>query len=504
MTHPPGSQRIYGTADTADTFDPRRFALLEQIARGDALPELLAAVVRFIEEQAPGMVGSIVLIEEGRIRAAIGDSLPAAYRDALVGLPIGPRAGSCGTAAFRGRRVVVEDIEIDDLWADYRDLVRPYGLRACWSSPIHLPECGVVGTFAMYYSEPRAPTDTEIRWIDEATCLAAVAIRRDRASRSLRESEARARQLARLYAVSSGVNEAIVRTRDPAALCDTACGLVVDHGFARLAWIGVGDESGRLRPVARAGADMGYVDAIVLDLNDSRTSRGPAAQAFLTGAFVAINDVEADPDFFWKEAALSRGLRSCAAFPIAPGGRPTGVFAIYTDRPGCFGDEELRILTVLAADISFALESIAGENERRRLQRTLEASEARLRAVIEHTPNVAIQWYDSLARVLFCNRASRRMFGWTEGCELGKTLDQLNFPPHEAERFAEAVALVRETGGPAGPMEFHFAHPDGGEGVLLSTVFEIPLAGEEFCCACMDVDLTAHRRLEEAARIDEK
>src|SRR5204862_1242192 len=116
LTHAPGSQRIYGTADTADTFDPRRFALLEQIARGDALPELLAAVVRFIEEQAPAMLGSIVLIEDDRICAAMGDSLPAAYRDSLVGLAIGPRAGSCGTAAFRGQRVVVEDIETSDLW----------------------------------------------------------------------------------------------------------------------------------------------------------------------------------------------------------------------------------------------------------------------------------------------------------------------------------------------------------------------------------------------------
>jgi PAS domain S-box-containing protein len=504
LTHPPDSQRIYRTADTADTFDPRRFALLEQIARGDALPELLAAVVRFIEERAPAMLGSIVLIEDGCIRAAMGDRLPAAYRDALVGLPIGPSAGSCGTAAFRGQRVVVEDIDTDDLWADYRDLVRPYGLRACWSNPIHLPESGVVGTFAMYYSERRSPTDAEIRLIDEATCLAAVAIRRDRASRSLRESEARARQLARLYAVSSGVNEAIVRTRDPAALFDTACRLVVDHGFARLAWIGIREESGLLRPVARAGVDMGYVDGIVLDLNDAQTNRGPSERAFHTGAFAATNDIEADPDFFWKEEALERGLRSCGAFPIAPGGRPTGVFAVYAEQRGCFGDEELRVLTALAADISFALESIAGEDERRRLQRTLEASEARLRAVIEHTPNVAIQWYDSRARVLFSNRASRRMFGWTEGCELGKTLDQLNFPPGEAVRFAEAVALVRETGRPAGPIEFRFGHPVGGEGVLLSTIFEIPLAGEEFCCARMDVDLTEHRRLEEAARIEEK
>ena len=157
------------TSLTPDTSDARRFLLLERIATGDALPELLASVVRFIEEQSPGMIGSIVLVDNGRIRTVVGDNLPAAYRQALVGLPIGPRAGSCGTAAFTGERVIAEDVETSEFWVDYRHLVCPHGLRACWSSPVRLPEKGVVGTFAMYYRDVRSPTPAEIRWIDEAT-----------------------------------------------------------------------------------------------------------------------------------------------------------------------------------------------------------------------------------------------------------------------------------------------------------------------------------------------
>ncbi|MGE0445351.1 MAG: ATP-binding protein [Vicinamibacterales bacterium] len=312
----------------------------------------------------------------------------------------------------------------------------------------------------------------------------------------LRESEALARRLTRLYAMSSGINEAIVRLRDEASLYTAACELAVRHGFARLAWVGLLDGEGRLRPVARAGDDTGYIDLIVLDLNDTRMNRGPSGQAFTSGTAGISNDIASDPDFFWKEEALQRGLRACAAFPIAPGGVPRGAFALYTDQPGSFGDEEVRVLLALAADISFAIESSATTRERERLQQHLEASEARLRAVVEHTPNVAIQWYDEQARVLFANRASYRLFGWTPGQEVGRTLDELNFPPHEAARFAELVAAVRRTGEPAGPVEFRFTHPEGGEGVLLSTVFEIPLPGEGFRCACMDVDVTAHRRLE--------
>src|SRR5688572_3419823 len=116
---------------TSDRELAEEVEVLQAIASGAALSEALELLVRGIETRSEGMVGSIVLIEDGRIRHALGPSLPAAYTAATDGLPIGPTAGSCGTAAFRGETVIVEDIATDALWADYRQLALAFGLRAC-------------------------------------------------------------------------------------------------------------------------------------------------------------------------------------------------------------------------------------------------------------------------------------------------------------------------------------------------------------------------------------
>ena len=83
--------------------------------------------------------------------------MPDGYLEALQGLTIGAKAGSCGTAMYRGEPVIVVDVETDPLWEDYRDLAARFGFRACWSTPIFSPERKVLGSLAMYYSQPRAP-----------------------------------------------------------------------------------------------------------------------------------------------------------------------------------------------------------------------------------------------------------------------------------------------------------------------------------------------------------
>ena len=94
---------------------------------------------------------------------------PQHYSKAIDGLAIGPRAGSCGTAAFRGEPVEVTDIANDPLWADYKHLALPLGLRACWSSPIKASDGRVLGAFAFYFPRPRGPTALERQIV--ATCL---------------------------------------------------------------------------------------------------------------------------------------------------------------------------------------------------------------------------------------------------------------------------------------------------------------------------------------------
>jgi PAS domain S-box-containing protein len=133
-------------------------------------------------------------------------------------------------------------------------------------------------------------------------------------------------------------------------------------------------------------------------------------------------------------------------------------------------------------------------------------SEQRMRAVIENTPNVCVQWYDRRGRVLFANRISRELFGWSELDAIGKTLDQLNFTAPETDRFMEALNDVANTGRVRGPMEFGFVRPDGSPGTLLSTVFRIssPEADHDYCYVCMDVDLTDYKRAQEKLVANER
>ncbi len=171
--------------------------ILELIATGSALRQTLDALLIFLEQDLPEMLCSVLLLDQdgARLHHGSAPSLPEAYSRAIDGAPIGPSAGSCGTAAYRGEQVVVVDIETDPLWTHYRELARPHRLRACWSTPIFAPEGGVLGTFAMYFRAPRSPTVEHQRVIEIATHIAAIAISKDRRERAARENAERYRLL---------------------------------------------------------------------------------------------------------------------------------------------------------------------------------------------------------------------------------------------------------------------------------------------------------------------
>jgi PAS domain S-box-containing protein len=130
--------------------------ILEMVAKGETLRRILEALCRLAEEHAPDVLASVLLIEDGRLKHGAA-SLPRAYVETIDGVAIGPAVGSCGTAAYFAKQVIVSDIANDPLWVDYRDAALLHSLRACWSTPIMSPEAKVIGTFAMYYREPRSP-----------------------------------------------------------------------------------------------------------------------------------------------------------------------------------------------------------------------------------------------------------------------------------------------------------------------------------------------------------
>ena len=171
--------------------------VLEMVAAGAELQASLSELVLMVEELSSGMLGSILLLDKDGIHLHHGaaPSLPREYVTAIDGKAIGPRAGSCGTAAYRGETVCTQDIATDPLWEEYRAAALPHGLRACWSSPIFDAQQQVLGTFAMYYLQTSLPQKQHLRLIEIVTHTAAIAISRHRAKQALAKSEARFRNV---------------------------------------------------------------------------------------------------------------------------------------------------------------------------------------------------------------------------------------------------------------------------------------------------------------------
>ncbi len=172
--------------------------VLELIASDRPVAEVLECITLAMEDLAQGSIASIVLLApDGRhIRHAAAPHLPESFVRACDGEPIGPAAGSCGTAMFLGKRVIVTDIATDPLWEPYRDLALAHELRACWSTPVTAADGRVLATLALYYRESRAPSDDDLDHIDRFVHLAAIAIERARTLESLRESEEKFQQFA--------------------------------------------------------------------------------------------------------------------------------------------------------------------------------------------------------------------------------------------------------------------------------------------------------------------
>jgi PAS domain S-box-containing protein len=167
--------------------------VLEMIAADAPLADVLTSLVLLMEGQAEGLRCSILLLNrDGKhVRHGAAPNLPEAYVKAVDGAPIGPRNGSCGTAMYTRRPVVVTDVMKDPLWADYRELAQICGLRACWSTPIVSWQGDVLGSFAMYRQETRGPQPEENRLTEIATHIAGIAIDRQRQQEILRERDAR-------------------------------------------------------------------------------------------------------------------------------------------------------------------------------------------------------------------------------------------------------------------------------------------------------------------------
>jgi two-component system, cell cycle sensor histidine kinase and response regulator CckA len=193
------SRNLLGAAEPslAEILAAIDHTVLEMISSGAPLSDVLNVLCQIIEEQFPRTLCCVLVLDpDGKtLRHAAAPSLPLTYTKAIDGLEIGPDVCSRGTAVYREEPVIVSDISSDPLWSEYRGVALGHGLRACSSAPIRSKRGKVLGTFAIYYREPRGPDSLDLQVIERVTHLAAIAIDRKQTEDALRDTENRYRSI---------------------------------------------------------------------------------------------------------------------------------------------------------------------------------------------------------------------------------------------------------------------------------------------------------------------
>ena len=228
-----------------------------------------------------------------------------------------------------------------------------------------------------------------------------------------RNAENRIRQLNRVYAVLSNINETIVREGDTDRLFDSACRIAVEKGGFRMAWIGLVEPATRgLRVCAHAGASADTVEIVKQIVDAPEGGCAFTAEAIRTGQHAVCNNIAADPRAAsWRAAALQRGYRSMASLPLVVDAAVAGTFNIYAAVPGFFDAQELQLLDELALDIAFSMQVRRREAERRAAEAARAESEERFRQLTESIQDVFWMTDPEKRRVLYVSRAYESIWG---------------------------------------------------------------------------------------------
>ena len=290
-------------------------------------------------------------------------------------------------------------------------------------------------------------------------------------------AETRVARLNQLYAVSSGINEAILRISDERSLYEQVCRIAVEKGGLRMAWVGlIGPDNDHFEAMAFCGENAGYLDSVkVSSIEEKLSGKGPGGQAFRTGLPALCNDIARDRELFASRTeALERGYRSCAAFPLRLGELSVGVFVVYSGQVGYFDAEEVALLNALAANMSFLLESLDKERQRKRAESALRASEQQFASAFANAA-IGIALVAPEGRFLKTNRSLCQMLGYTEEELLEKTFLEITHP----EDLEGDLGLVRQllTGElETYQLEKRYFHRDGH---IVWALLSVSLVGDE-------------------------
>ena len=367
--------------------------VLEMIATGIPLKEILNALCLFIEEQRSGTLASVLLLNRDGLHldCIAGPSLPKQWMQQMEILPIGPCAGSCGTAAYRGSQVIVSDIATDPLWniPEHRASALKHGLRASWSNPVLSSKGKVLGTFCMYYREARSPTPQDLGLIELATYLVRVAIERDRAEEALRASEQVARGQAEALTYSLDVLATAPAPDKFLGQMLSTIGRLLDAQSVILWLLDESNDSLVLRAWAE-GTNFAKLDSEHPFIkNPSSWKEDPGLrELFFAGVPVVCEDVEHDPytSSELREYLKSGGTKKFLRIPTLVGGQVKGFIGIRHGETSPYRPEEIELAQALAHQAMLAIQL----NE--------SAERSRQAAILEERNRMARDIHDTLAQ----------------------------------------------------------------------------------------------------------
>ena len=337
--------------------------LLEMIATGVPLKEILNALCLIIEEQRSGTLASALLQNPDGVHLNVvaAPNLPNEWIEQMEKLPIGPCAGSCGTAAFRGSPVIVSDIATDPLWEvpEHRAAALQHGLRASWSNPVISPNGKVLGTFCIYHREPRSPNAQDFELIELATHIARVAIERDRAEGALRASEQVARGQVEALAQSLDVLATAPKPEKFIGQMLSTIGRLLDAQSVTLWLFDESTNSLVLRLMAE-GENLVSPDPQHPFMKDPLFWKQNAViqELLFTASPVVCEDLETDPRVIgeWRDYLKRKGAKRFLAVPILVGGKVRGFVGVRHANQASYRPEEIELTQALAHQVMLALQ----------------------------------------------------------------------------------------------------------------------------------------------------
>ena len=341
--------------------------ILELITGVNSLTTILEALCGLVEEMySDSLCATLFLDVDGeRLRKGVAPHFPAGFIEAIDGVKIGPHVGSCGTAAYRKETVIVSDINTDPLWAAYRDFALGYGLQAGWSTPIFSAAGNVLGTFAVYYREPRSPAPQQRKMIEQFARIASIAIEHARAQQALDQNEEAllaSEQLAR------GQVEALIYSLDvlataskPEKFLDRMLSTICRQLSGQSAALWLYDEAAEsmtLQLLADSRGTLDFQENHQLAVGSLSWGKDSEYHELLFAACpILCEDVASDSRLCaeMRDYLLMKGVKKFLAVPILAEGRVRGMITVHHAARLPYRTEEVELAQALAHQVMLAI-----------------------------------------------------------------------------------------------------------------------------------------------------